>query len=227
MTRYTFITSMNQRYYDLCGKDMLRSFERYWYPEFDLHIYNEDNFVPQETFCKLKGWNLGKDYINFQNLEKNNRVKTFAKKGFSIIDAMYSIECDRLVWLDADLIIKNKLKQSKLDELMPEDKLSLHFGVRHKKEEKTFFSCETGFFIINKKHKQYKEFCDEYKRIYTQRDNKNLRRFYDGEIYGKTVLKFSEEFMVDLNFHKKYKTPIGKSELRHYIAHRKAGLKYK
>ena len=203
---------------------MIQSFEKYWHPQYSLIVYNE-NFRPNEKCVYNMGWNLGSDYDNFQNTVSNSREKTFAKKGFSIIHAMENIDCDRLVWLDADLIITNKIKTNFFDKLMPEDKLSLHFGVWHIKENIEYFSCETGFFILNKRHSHFTKFLETYKNIYLQRDRANMRRFYDGEIYGKTVQKLDEQFMLDLNANKKYKTPIGKSEMKHYISHLKAGLK--
>ena len=224
--KYAFITSMDEKYYHRCGRRMIHSFEQYWYPSYKLNVYNE-NFDIIENCVNNLGWDLGEEYIRFQNTTKNQREKTFSKKAFSIIHAMENIDCDRLVWLDADLRINNKIKESFLDELLPQDKLSLHFGVWHSKNDKKYFSCETGFFILNKKHTQFENFKQVYKNIYVNKDRDNLRRFYDGEVYGKTVLQFDQDIMVDLNLNKKYKTPIGKSILRHYISHLKAGLKDK
>lgn len=224
--KYVCFTSMDKNFYNRCGKEMLLSFYQHWYPDFELYLYNED-FKPEESFCNLMGWNLGKNYENFQKRHTNNRVKTFAKKGFSIIHAMENINCEKLIWLDADTIIKTKIKKSKLDSLFPDNKISLHFGVNHFKNEKKYFSCETGFFILNKKHKNFYKFFNTYKNIYLYDLHKDLRRFYDGEVYGKTVQCLDHNEYIDLNINKKYKTPISKSELRHYIAHMKAGLKDK
>ena len=106
MTKYIAITSMDQKYYEHCGRAMLRSYKKHWSGIMPLHVYNEENFtIKVKTIMEL-GWNLGPEYDHFQQRHSNPRVKTFAKKGFSIIDAMNTANCDRLRWLDANVIIQ-------------------------------------------------------------------------------------------------------------------------
>lgn len=222
--KYAAITSMNQVYYDKCGKHMLSSFKNNWKNIMPLHVYNEDNFsLNDNTFIEM-GWDLGIEYDKFQSRHKNNRVKTFSKKGFSIIHAMENINCDVLIWLDADTIIKQKIDI--LDDILLENQLSAHFSVWHEKNGIKYHSCETGFFMLNKKHKGFNDFCKTYKDIYTKDKTKGLRRFYDGEIYGKTIeLMMSKGYEVNNLNPGSHKTPMSRSILKEYIAHLKAGLK--
>ena len=229
--KFTVITSMNEEYFNHCGKAMLESYTAYW-KNIPICLYNEDFQYKSKTVIN-KGWNLGLAYNKFQDRWKSNqKVQTFAKKGFSIIDAMENIECDRLIWLDADTICTREINIQLLELISSNDILSTHFGVIHDwpssaNPNRQMFSCETGFFILNKRHPMFKEFKDTYKDIYTNDRTTNLRRFYDGEVYGETVRRLQNKGakMLDLNPGNKHKTPIPRSLLEPYITHYKAGLK--
>ena len=228
MINVEFFTSMNKEYFNHCGKAMLESFIK-CYRKKQINLYNEDNFQPMMEKVKLKGWNLGFQYNDFQERWKNDnkRVKQFAKKGFSIIHAMNTISADRIVWLDADTIIKAPFHPHLIEILCPSNVLSVHLGVHHAVGDKKYFSCETGFFILNKTHPMFKRFKSVYADIYFNDKKDDLRRFYDGEVYGKTVeiLQAEGAEMLDLNPEQRHKTPIPRSLLAPYISHNKAGIK--
>jgi hypothetical protein len=217
---------MDINYYNHCGKAMLESFSKQ-YKKGKISVYNEDNFNPDIKCANLMGWNLGPDFNNFiKRWHKNSKITTFAKKGFSIIHAMNNIDCDRLVWLDADSVLTLPIHQQLINFMCPNDTLSSHFKVRHYENNQIYTSCETGFFILNKKHKNFQDFKNIYTDIYINDDYKNLRRFYDGEVYGETVLRLEANGvkMQDLN-PGSHKTPISRSLLAPYFLHLKAGLK--
>jgi hypothetical protein len=224
--KYAAITSMDEKYYNHCGKAMLASYKKHWSNVLPLYVYNEDNFHVKVKTVQTLGWNLGTEYEKFQQRHKNERVLTFAKKAFSIINAMDKIIADRIIWLDADTIIQNEIPLQMLDLIAPYDVLSTHFSVWHRKENIEYHSCETGFFILNRQHKAFKTFCDVYKDIYSNDNIEGLRRFYDGEVYGKTVetLENLGHKMLNLN-PGRHKTPISRSVIAPYITHFKAGLK--
>lgn len=226
MTKYAAITSMDQTYYDHCGRAMLRSYKKHWSHILPLSVYNEDDFKVKVSTVECVGWNLGDAYESFQQRHSNARVKTFAKKGFPIIDAMKNLDCDRLIWIDADVIIQNEIPKQLLQLISPDDVLSTHFSVWHVENSVTYHSCETGFFILNKNHPEYAEFCNTYIDIYTKDKTDGMRRFYDGEIYGKTVEIMESKGCKMMNLNPgRHKTPIGRSVLSPYITHFKAGLK--
>lgn len=225
MTTYVAITSMNQEYYDRCGHVMVSSFLKKM-RNIPLHIYNEDNFIPEESNAILMGWNLGPDYDNFIKRHTNNRVKTFSKKAYSIIHAMHNIQCDRLIWIDADCYIEQTFPRRLLREISDSRTLSTHFSVYHEKNGKKYHSCETGFFILNRNHRGFYDFKQTYTDIYNNDKSEDLRRFYDGEVYGKTIEKMilKKHKVVDLNTGQ-HKTPISRSVIAPYIQHFKAGVK--
>jgi len=224
-----YFTSMDKKYYDHCGKAMIHSFATNFKSQ-RLNLYNEGWFTPTvgNKSLFLRGWNLGKQYNLFQRRWKDtSRTKQFAKKAYSIIDGMNKIDCDRLVWLDADTIVKAGIPAQLIRLMCPDDTLSAHFGVWHQQDEKWYFSCETGFFILNQNHEHYQKFVDIYTRIYDHDDTEGMRRFYDGEVYGKALLELKKQ--VDVRYCElnpgKHKTPISRSVMAPYINHYKAGVK--
>jgi hypothetical protein len=140
---------------------------------------------------------------------------------------MDNIECDRLIWLDADTKVIRDFHPMLLDWLCDEKYLSTHFTVKHTQDEKDYYSCETGFFALNTKHKMFPFFKRTYKNIYVNDQYKNLRRFYDGEVYGETVLRAKAKGaeMLELNPGVRHKTPIPRSIIAPYFVHFKAGVK--
>jgi len=226
--KFLAITSMDKSYYDKCGRAMLASYKHNSSHLFPLNVYNEDDFLVKVKKVNPVGWDLGQDYKNFMTRHNNLKVKTFAKKGFSIIHAMKNIKHERLIWLDADTIIKNEMPMQLLELITPDDVLSTHFSVWHEQDNITYHSCETGFFILNTQHPGYNDFINTYDNIYCNDITDGLRRFYDGEVYGKTVelMEAKGHKMLNLN-PGRHKTPISRSVISPYIDHYKAGLKDK
>ena len=214
-----FFTSMDKKYYDHCGKLMIESFEKNL-SQHKLHVYNE-NFVPNNNVI-LMDWNLGAEYQMFcQKWPAKSTVAKFAKKGFSVIHAMNNIDCDFLIWLDADTIVKETFDKKLYDIILNEKNISTHLSVWHEYNGKEYHSCETGFFVLNKNHKNFKKFKNEYTKIYVNEDTDNLRRFYDGDVYGEVVNRLGNKHMNNLNPSSKYKTPMKRSVLKDYLSHYK------
>lgn len=223
---YALISSMDKEYFNHSGKAMLQSYKRNASNIGEFWLYNEQLFEPKVKGVNKAGWNLGPEYVKFHRRHTNSKVKTFSKKAFPIIDAMERIKCDRLVWIDADAVFTQPMPRMLLELISPDDTLSTHFSVWHEHNGKTYHSCETGFFILNKQHPGYKDFCNNYKDIYYNDKTEGLRRFYDGEVYGKCVELAEAQGHKVLNLNPgKHKTPISRSVIAPYISHFKAGLK--
>ena len=58
---------------------------------------------------------MPKEYWDFQARHQNRKVKQFSKKAWSIIKGCAEIECDRLIWIDADTIIKTDIPDQLLN----------------------------------------------------------------------------------------------------------------
>ena len=234
MTTYTVITSLNQQYFDHCGRACLETFSRFWPDDIQMVVYNEDMMQPKK-FKRISylPWHvLGQDFLDFSNRTENSRVLQFAKKAFPIIHAMDTINTDRIIWLDADVATKILVNRQLLDLISNDRVLSTHYGVKHPwpsdlDPERISFSCETGFFILNTRHAMFRDFANLYKKYYLEDIGYNLRRFYDGEVYGAVVDAMEKQgaAMYELNPEQKHKTPIPRSIMAPYIQHFKAGVK--
>jgi len=229
--RFVMMTSMDKKYYEASGKAMMASWKRHAEVIGDLFVYNEQLFEPKIKNVQKAGWMLGEEFVKFQRRHSNSKIKTFAKKAFPIIDAMDRfVEYDRIVWVDADAVFTQNFPRMLIELIAPDDVLSTHFSVYHQKNDIEYHSCETGFFILNRRHEGFKDFCDLYKDIYyNDRDEElDLRRFYDGEVYGKCVELMEEKGYKMLNLNTgKHKTPISRSLIAPYVSHFKASLKDK
>jgi len=221
------ITSFNQGYYDLIGKDCVDTWLKYWPKELTLTCYVEEFQLPEHPRLKQISFDVfTPEYYEFQ-LTSNKQVQKFAKKAWSFIHAMENSTADRIVWLDADVLSVDHLPLKLLQDVLPSNVLSTHMGVTYTAAKDgspgRWFVPETGFFAVNTHHPQFKEFASEYKRHYVERDNTMLRRFYDNDVYGHVFEKLKAPGN-DLckDFTKGYKTPLRHTVLGPYIEHYKA-----
>ena len=234
MKKIICITSMNQEYFDHVGRACIETYSKFWPQDIKMYVYNEymPFFKKRKNVAEIQWSNLGQQFTDFCNRTENTRIVQFAKKAFPIIHAMENLDFDRLIWLDADVATKIPLNQQLLDMLSPDDVLSTHFGVNHEwptddDSERISFSCETGFFILNKQHPMFEEFKNRYTEYYLKDLGYSLRRFYDGEVYGAVVNELESQGakMLELNPGYVHKTPIPRSILAPYLQHYKAGAK--
>lgn len=221
------ITSFDQKYYDIIGKDAVNSWLKYWPEEYGLTCYVEEFTMPEHSRIKQIPFdNLCKEYFEFQKTSEK-QIKKFAKKAFTFIHAMENSTADRIIWLDADVITLQALPKSLLLNILPMNVLSTHLGVIYYADKSgnpgLWFVPETGFFAINTKHDLFEKFKIEYKRHYVEKDCKHLRRFYDNDVYGYVFEKLKAPgYDLCDKFDKGYKTPLPHTELGMYLKHYKA-----
>jgi hypothetical protein len=222
------ITSFNERYYDLIGKDAVNSWLEYWPKELALTCFVEEFSLPDhDRIIQIPFSDFDQDYYKIQSSKIGGQARKFAKKAWSFIHAMEHIDADRIIWLDADVLTHKHLPLDLLKSLLPTDVLSTHMGVTYTESKDgqpgRWFVPETGFFAINTKHDKFREFRSEYRRRYVELDDTNLRRFYDNDVYG-YVFEQLDSRGLDLckNFTKPYKTPMRHTVLGDYIFHHKA-----
>lgn len=237
MTKYTFITSQDQRYFDTIGKYMLKSFLHYAPPEFDLYFYNEgitdleglDNYsnfynIDWNEKCKL-------DWEKFAEKTEDNSAKKFGKKGWASIHAWENIESDYIIWLDADLLFYKTFNEDVINLTISQDNLIGlfdHAYTRSRYDDKGGYSAETGYVIVNCNHPQYKNFVAEYRRLY-ELDQKpqEIISWWDNQICMMAAAKFMDHVndLSNLRFHDKTQTPLNHSPLAEYFGHQKGKSK--
>ena len=221
------ITSFNQEYYDNIGRACVNTWMQYWPQHYTLTCYVEEfQLAPHSRIVQIDFDQLGNSYTTFQQCNTvNDRVKTFAKKAYSVIHAMEHSTADRIIWLDADVLSTASISTELIESLCPNDTLTTFMRVYHEKDDRVWQSAETGVFVINTRHAEFKNFAKRYRQYYDEHITANLRRFYDGEVFGAIAQEFETHTRVrDLcaGFVKKYKTPLRHTLLGPYLTHYKS-----
>ena len=239
-----FITSMHKPYFDHIGSVMIESWLKYWkdydcklivYGEGFYHNFNSDKII----------WRDWDEHCLESHNSYSQKTKgpclTFAKKGFAFLDSMKQASSDRLIWVDADLLFFKKFPIAKFEELLPENKLIAFFdqfylnNPDYTPEEYTNlktrpgFGAESGFIIVNTKHKDYKEYVNEYDQLYNSEVKHELiTHWYDSEVVVIAARNFLNQ-IEDLSKHRttnKTQTPLNKSWLSEFFSHQKAKSKF-
>jgi len=224
------ITSMNQRYYDLIGKDCVESFLKHWPQSLKLTVYVEEMALADNDRIKqISFTELEEDYVAFQEDPNcNQSEKKFAKKAYSIMHAMNNSKSDWIVWLDADVVSIADIPEGLWKALLDPQHLSLYMGVTYTSDKSgnqgLWLVPETGVFAVNTRHPGFEKLRDEYCRRYRERDRSGLRRFYDNDVLGVAVQAVPEATHRDIcaGFLKPYKTPLPHTVLGEYLIHYKA-----
>ena len=222
------ITSFNKKYFDELGRDCLDSFLRHWpahipitcyVEEFDINEYTDPR-VHQVSFDQMP-----KGLADFAKEDQKSKTLKFAKKAFSIIHAMDNIDCDVLIWIDADTMTHKDMSTT-LGGTLIGNKLSVHLGLRYHEDNAKgsfqagdFYCCETGFFMLNKHNPEFELFRTWYNDIYHFRKTAVLRRFFDGDVYGYVIDQaISASNYNDINV-ANVRTCFNRSVVGEYMAH--------
>jgi lipopolysaccharide biosynthesis glycosyltransferase len=226
------ITSFNQQYYDMIGQRCVETWADYWPLQCQLDCYVEgfDYESADPRINSIPFSCLPPEYEEFQASELGGRVKIFAKKAYSIIHAFENVTTDRLVWLDADTVTTGMIPMLFLESLCPDDTLATFMGVWHNMDRddpssELKFSGETGVFVVNTQHPGFGEFAKRYTEYYNQRLHHNLRRFYDGEVFGAVVQELKNQYKfrdLSAELKKAYNSPLKHTELGKYLIHYKS-----
>lgn len=240
--KYACVTSMHEEYYNHIGGIMVRSWENYWPKESTLTMYNEGFTPPVSNRIVLKDWqtHCGTNHAIFCSKCDDKTTQKFAKKGFAFLDALKTIDCDFLVWLDADLLFSKNISTETLDNILPSHKLVALFDCfyqefpQYTKEQyldtssRKFMAAESGFVIVNKNHKNFNSYVAEYERLFTtETKDPSLVSWYDGEVALSAARQFLDE-VVDLSQLRttnKTQTPLNKTWLAEYVTHQKGRSK--
>lgn len=227
---YTVITGMSNDYFNLIGQHMLESWLTYWPTNFSIIVYTEDEIDfdhPRVMFESLS--NMETAYHEFQAtpMKLERRTKTFAKKAWPIMKHLQG-DSGKLIWLDADVITEAHVTEHWLNQLMRPEHFSAHLGV----PQSQYYSVETGFFIINLENKFKNNFLNEYRRIYYEKDFANVKKPFDGDIFGKVITFLKNKPGFDFKeLNAKYETSLSpfnyvfRPKMKHYKASRKEVFK--
>jgi hypothetical protein len=235
------VTTMNQRYYDSIGKLMIESWIRYWPEDISLFVYEENFRVPLHKKIISKDWKLccESQWIEFSKKNKGPSLN-FAKKGFAFLDALKNIDCDILIWLDADCLSASYFPKEKILSILPTNKLIALFDCYYQINPNYTFdqyidyknrppmAAESGFVIVNKNHEKFLEYANEYERLFTLDEKPRfLESWYDGEIAITAAREFLDqvEDISKLRDTNKTQTPLNHCWMSKYVIHQKGRVK--
>lgn len=226
----TVITSVNQRYYDLIGRDCIESFVKHWPQHLNLTVYVESCQLPDHArLNQIPFEQLEPDYWAFQcDTSTNTSEKKFAKKAYCFMHAMNTVKQGWIVWIDADVISIDQQPEQLWENLLQSPNGTMYMGVNYQTDkagnEGSWLVPETGVFAVNVEHQDFADFRQEYCRRYQQRDRAGLRRFYDNDVFGVALSRIRAKDHIDLcnEFTKPYKTPLPHTQLGSYLVHYKA-----
>jgi len=229
------VTTQNKQYYDKLGKESIDSFVTHWPKDIELHVFAEDFTMNNHDNVVYHSFDeLDIDFHNFQKTEYKKRIKIFSMKAFSWLRMCNTIDADRVIWVDSDVITYNDVPKNFLMDLCPNDTLATYMAVvyDHKKtkdgiEKIDPVLCgETGFYVINTKHAEFQNFINRYREYYTTGEGEKLRRFYDGDVFGSVVNEFENNGVKfrDLG-DRKHNTIFKFTILSEYMTHFKGKVK--
>ena len=238
-------TTYNKAYYELCAKEMIESFIKYWPKDCILHAYwqeqepeiFQDNILyhqlykvqPQlkEFVDKWKddpikhGWLEAKQKYTW----KKNGVK-FSHKVFAQTHRIKHSTADIILYSDADTLYTAEPNLDYLREICPADSLCTFF-------DRIKLRDETGFYMHNPKHPQAKDWANRMEDIYISGE---LWTYNDQQADQYTMAIGRESFktckQMDLiQYHKdlnlKNRNPIPTSPLSDFLIHMKGKSKLK
>lgn len=241
MLKVAVMTSMNKEYYDHIGSLMLETWSKYWPEEYNLHLYMEGKFeIPKYNNVIIESWENNCQELHTQFIPKaSGPAAKFAKKGFSFLAGMKHINCDILIWLDADALTYKQFPKEQIESILPRKKLVAFFDTLYQTEpeytserylDKTrpLTACESGFVVMDKRHKSFNVMTKNYETEYTR----EKRLEYLGDWYDTNVLTAS---VVDLRQHvedlsklrttNKTQTPLNRCWIGEYVHHAKGKAK--
>jgi len=222
------ITSFNQHYYDLIGKDCVTTWLEHWPKDMTLTCYVEEFRLPDDPRIQQLDFSvLEQSYWDLQNENFHSSVKKFSKKAYPFIHAMCNSSADWILWIDADVLSEHTIPADFWPKQLQAQYLSAYMGVIYYADKDgnpgNWLVPETGVFAVNTKHPGFSEFREEYARRYRERDFDDLRRAYDNDVLGAAVGKVSAKYLDWCNgLAKAYKTPMRHTVLGKYLMHWKA-----
>jgi hypothetical protein len=240
MTKIVCVTSMDKLYYDKIGKLMIESWSTHWPEDCKLLVYQEGFEI--EKFDRVTGvsWEdkCYDDWLEFSKKARGPGIR-FAKKGYTMISAMETVDCDLLIWCDADTVTYKKFPKDKILSILPSGKLIGFFDTyyQHNKvySDKEYINpkrptsaAESGFVVINKNHKEFDTYSVNYKKLYKlPSPTPELGPWYDGNVCA-VAAKNLREYVEDLSklrTRRKTQTPINHCWIGEYVRHKKAKQK--
>lgn len=238
--KITCMTTMHKPYFDHIGDIMLESFEKYWPDDIDLYVFQEGFVIPE--YSKIKGisWeeHCQTGWESFRG-KASGTAEIFAKKGFAFLAGMKIIDCDLLIWLDADTLTYSPFPKEKIESILPKNKLIGVFDTYYQinpnytqeqylDKNRILTACESGFVLLNKQHKNFNDLVQNYEKNYTLDSRpEKFGDWYDTNVLMASLvdLRTEVEDLSKLRNTNKTQTPINRCWIGEYVHHAKGKAK--
>jgi len=238
---YTFVTSLNNYYWNLGSSINIKSWDENFPEDVTIHIFSEDDIPNKDKFSDRIVWHdlytECTDLVDFKETYKDNPhfngeapVKDstkfkyngikFAHKTFALFKMAQNTDNGALVWLDSDVLCIDKFDHVFLDTVCPKSKIVSYLG------RPTVYS-ECGWVYYNLDHPQGREFVNKFEHAYTSGDLENYAETHDSFVFDEIRLNFGhKDLFYDLNANaKNNKHPFHQSLLRQKLIHNKGNDK--
>lgn len=232
----TVVTSINQVYWDQGFEFNLDSWLHFFPKNINIVIYSEDCIGYNTLHPNLKWKDLYKDcpkLIDFKEDHKDNphyngekikqdRLKfrwnaiKFAHKVFPFINEVKEQNSGKIIWLDADVLAHEKITDSFLNEVCPDN-----YAISYLGRPGTWSEC--GWMYYNLDNSVAREFLKRYENMYVSNNLDELTETHDSFVFDYVMSTFEDQTpFLNLNTNMKTnKHPFHQSPLRNFLTHHK------
>lgn len=213
MKKFSVITTFNKKGFDICAREMVTSFDKFWSKDITLNVYYEDMNVPEIKTSnrisffsfneEVKKWYKFQSNYFFRELNKpDNSVNSFYKySAIKFAHKIYAIEkqlekniSEYLIWLDSDVITFKRVTNSFIETLVDKDFYLTFLGREH-----INFHSEAGFLIFNTKNKFHKIFWERMMEMYDQGRLFDQNEWHDSYIFDVVRLELEKDSLKNIN----------------------------
>jgi hypothetical protein len=213
MKKFSVVTTFNKKGFDVCAKEMLISFDKFWSKDIALNVYYEDMNLPEiETSNRIffssfneevKKWYKFQSNFFLRELNKpDNSINSFYKySAIKFAHKIYAIEkqlekniSEYLIWLDSDVITFKSVTNSFIETLIEKDSYLTFLGREH-----INFHSEAGFLIFNTKNKFHKIFWERMMEMYDQGKLFDQNEWHDSYIFDVVRLELEKNLLKNIN----------------------------
>ena len=191
--KFRVVTSQNRHYYDLIGRDCIKSFLQHWPRSVKLDLYAE-GFEPDIRSSRLivrEFDQVDRNVTEFYDMLLQNyptgrhvRARKFYLKAHVVLEAWRHFDADVFVWLDSDIITRRKIPMEFLERLCAPDCLAVdvpHGGKGWQRE------ADTGLFMLNMRHPAAPAVIDYYHQYHTTTKIMNTYRNIETSVWWTAV----------------------------------------
>jgi hypothetical protein len=213
MRKFSVITTFNKEGFDICAREMLASFDKFWSEDIILNVYYEDMNVPEiKTSDRISFFSFNEEVNKWYKFQSNfflrelnkpdNSVNSFYKySAIKFAHKIYAIEkqlekniSEYLIWLDSDVITFKSITNSFIETLIEKDSYLTFLGREH-----INFHSEAGFLIFNTKNKFHKIFWERMMEMYDQGKLFDQNEWHDSYIFDVVRLELEKNLLKNIN----------------------------